>query len=391
MLKSFNQNVELTAQGAPFYFPFKVYGENQQFYAHMVGGDLVCFLPDYFNGGFWAIRIKANGTWCCYFSTTFYANLSAAHFIENNSSAIPAGPNAFVLNTGAGQSYYFVLPTAFIPGGYVLVPEITFTPPNPCGAGSLTNTFIDSARGLTAYEFVQSFGDASNIWAAIYSGLSGNSPKLITQGFIGNFPNGQDGFNRLSLQLPPYIYNFSGVSSPTYYYTRGGVAYSGISQSEPQNAYTGQQQIDVIAPGGLECGGSGNAANYVTSNGIYSALQSDYPQIEVTSNVYNCGCSDILGTAVWTMPAPQGMLLSNNQLIGQINLIGMAQQVAAASIGSGGNLIVLGASLGNPVQYQIYNGSIDPALLIPAPIASGRGFHLVNNSRAVSPFGLFRS
>ena len=40
----------------------------------------------------------------------------------------------------------------------------------PCGVGSLINSFYDAISGLAAYEFAQSFPDASHIYASIYEG-----------------------------------------------------------------------------------------------------------------------------------------------------------------------------------------------------------------------------
>ncbi len=271
---------------------------SRAFYTALSGTDMLLFSFLYFVPGFACIRIKPNGQSCIYISTNYKTNFNTEPpFLANFSAVQQISGTNFVLNNGNGGVYYFVLPSYFSSGATFIVPEVVFTPPPPCGVGSLINNFYDGVSGLSAYEFAQSFPDASNIYASIYKGAYGGATP-ITSGFIGNFPNGSDGFNRTSLALPPYVSNWSGISD-SYYYTRGGIAFQNIGAVALPFAALGFSGIRIRNGATLSCSGNGTDQSYVETVGAYTIMLGDYsllqsgtPNILASQKATNSGSID---------------------------------------------------------------------------------------------------
>ena len=330
------------------------------FYVALSGTDMLLFSFLYFEPGFACLRIKQNGQSCIYLSTTYKKNFDTQQpYIENLSSVQQISATNFVLNNGNGGIYYFVLPSYFGAGETFIVPEITFTPPAPCGVGALTNSFYDAVNNLSAYEFVQAFPDADNIYASIYKGAYGGATP-ITSGFIGNFLTGTDGFNRTSLALPPYINNYSGIVSATYNYTRGGIFYQNIGNVSLSSMVVGFSGIRINNGAPLECGGNGTTQSYVETIGAYTIYLQNYALLEtypssflITQNTYNNGVIDsphacaVSGySCVWAFSPNQIILFYTG---------GLAYIIASWIVG---NYLVL--LIGNAVNsdYALYRAPI---------------------------------
>ena len=250
------QQLNFTAWGDPLPLITGTRKYTAAFYVALSGSDMLLFSFLYAVPGFACIRIKQDGTSCIYLSTNYNKNFNSQYpQLQNNSAVQQISPTNFVLNNGNGGIYYFVLPSFFAPGATFIVPEVDFTPPSPCGVGALQASFYDAINNLSAYEFVQPFPDASNIYASIYKGAYGGA-QPVTAGFIGNFPNGSDGFNRTSLALPPYSQNYSGIVGGTYAYTRGGILYATVGHTSLVYAALGFSGIRI-----------NNGATLVCSNG----------------------------------------------------------------------------------------------------------------------------
>ncbi len=251
----------------------------------------------------------------------------------------------------------------------------------PCGVGSLINSFYDAISGLAAYEFAQSFPDASNIYASIYEG-SGSGAVPITAGYIGNFPNGSDGFNRTALALPPYIGNYSGMQN-CFYYTNGGVGFQNVGGSGLPSQNVGFSQIRINNGATLSCGGNGTTESYVTTEnsytiplGNYPLLQSGQPNLLILQESYNCGALDsgnacLIG--IGSNDAVLGALAYNQNQVILFNFTGAPGLWMAGCFMIGDWMYVVGyeGHGSNPAQLLLYRGPIInfPSYLGPLPPA----------------------
>ncbi len=251
----------------------------------------------------------------------------------------------------------------------------------PCGVGSLINSFYDAVSGLAAYEFAQSFPDASNIYASIYEG-SGSGAVPITAGYIGNFPNGSDGFNRTALALPPYIGNYSGMQD-CFYYTNGGVGFQNVGSNGLPYQNVGFSQIRINNGATLSCGGNGTTESYVTTEnsytiplGNYPLLQSGQPNLLILQESYNCGALDsgnacLIG--IGSNDAVLGALAYNQNQVLLFNFTGAPGLWMAGCFMIGDWMYVVGyeGHGSNPAQLLLYRGPIInfPSYLGPLPPA----------------------
>lgn len=366
------------------------------FYVALSGTDMLLFAFMYSPGGFACIRIKQNGQSCIYLSTTYAKNFSAVRPQMSNFSAVQQiSDTNFVLNNGNGSSFYFVLPSYFGAGETFIVPEVVFNPASPCGVGVLTNSFYDAVNNLSAYEFAQSFPDASNIYASIYKGAYGGA-SLLTGGFIGNFPNGSDGFNRTSLALPPYVQNYSGMSD-CYYYTRGGIAFQNVGASGLPYQTLGFSGLRINNGATLVCGGNGTTQSYVETVGAYTIYLKNYPLLQsgtpnnlTNQNTSNNGVVDspnasaVCGqSCVWAFSPNQVILFWTG---------GLAYIVAGWIVGN--YLVVAIGNQGNPnpASLALYRAPIEnftPYLgpLPPRPLYNyARGVPIHANAPRFSGF-----
>ncbi len=315
--------------------------------------------------------------------------------MENSSAVQQISSTNFVLNNGNGGIYYFVLPSFFAPGATFIVPEVDFTPPSPCGVGALHASFYDAINNLSAYEFVQPFPDASNIYASIYKGAYGGA-SLLTGGFIGNFPNGTDGFNRTSLALPSYVANYSGIYD-CYYYTRGGIGFQNIGVANLQYAALGFSGIRINNGATLVCGGNGATESYVETLGTYTVYLNQYPLLQsgtpnflTNQTTYNNGVVDspnasaVCGeSCVWAFSPNQVILFYTG---------GLAYIVAGWIVGN--YLVVAIGNQGNPnpASLALYRAPIEnftPYLgpLPPRPLYNyARGVPIHANAPRFSGF-----
>ena len=358
------QQLNFTAWGNPLPLITGTKQYTSAFYVALSGSDMLLFSFIYSApAGFACIRIKQDGTSCIYLSTNYNKNFnSSPPAISNSSTVQQISATNFVLNNGHGDIYYFVLPTYFASGARFIVPEVSFTPPSPCGVGALQASFYDAVNNLSAYEFVQPFPDASNIYASIYKGAYGGA-SLLTGGFIGNFPNGSDGFDRTSLALPPYVANYSGISD-CYYYTRGGIAFQNIGATALPYQALGFSGIRINNGATLSCGGNGTTESYVETVGSYTVylgnyelLQSGIPNQLTTQNTSNNGIVDspnasaVSGeSCVWAFSPNQIILFWTG---------GLAYIVASWIVGN--YLVVAIGNQGNPnpASLALYRAPIE--------------------------------
>jgi len=332
------------------------------FYAALSGTDMLLFSFTYHQPGFACIRIKQNGQSCIYLSTNYakYFNTQPP-LIANNSAVQQISATNFVLNNGNGGVYYFVLPSYFGAGETFIVPEVVFNPPSPCGVGALVGSFYDAFNNLSAYEFAQSFPDASNIYASIYKGAYGGA-SLITGGFIGNFPNGSDGFNRTSLALPPYVSNVSGIND-SYYYTRGGIAFQNVGASGLPYQTLGFSGLRINNGATLVCGGNGTTQSYVETLGAYTIYLKNYPLLQsgepfnlTQQNTHNSGavdsphaCSVSGESCVWAFSPNQVILFWTG---------GLAYIAASWIVGNYLTIAIGNSSNPNPASLALYRAPI---------------------------------
>ncbi len=357
------QQLNFTAWGAPLPLITGTRQYTTAFYVALSGSDMLLFSFLYTVPGFACIRIKQDGTSCIYLSTNYNKNFDSQSPLLGNGSAVQQiSSTNFVLNNGNGGIYYFVLPAYFSAGATFVVPEVGFTPSSPCGVGALHGSFYDAVNNLSAYEFVQPFPDASNIYASIYKGAYGGA-SLLTGGFIGNFPNGSDGFNRTSLALPPYVANYSGITD-AYYYTRGGIGFQNIASANLQYAVLGFSGIRINNGAALVCGGNGTTESYVETLGAYTVYLNQYPLLQsgtpnflTTQHTTNSGAIDspnasvVCGeSCVWAF--------SPNQVI--LFYTGGLAYIAAGWI-VGNYLVVAFGNPGNPnpASLALYRAPIE--------------------------------
>ncbi len=358
------QQLNFTAWGDPLPLITGTQSYTGGFYVALSGTDMLLFSFLYFNPGFACIRIRQDGTSCIYLSTNYKLNFdSQPPEIANLSAVQQISSTNFVLNNGNGNIYYFVLPSFFAPGATFAVPEVEFTPPSPCGVGALQASFYDAINNLSAYEFVQPFPDASNIYASIYKGAYGGA-QPVTAGFIGNFPNGSDGFNRTSLALPPYVNNYSGIVAGTYAYTRGGILYASVGSVSLVYQALGFSGIRINNGASLACGGNGSTESYVETIGAYTVylnnydlLQSGTPNILTTQATRYSGVVDspnaamVCGSScVWAFSRQQIILFFTG---------GMAYINAAWIVGNYLVIAIGDPNDANPAALSLYRAPIE--------------------------------
>lgn len=377
------QALDLQPFGAPLPLITGTGQYTTAFYAKLSNGDLLLFSFLYVVPGFACMRIKQTGESCLYVSSNYQINFNSHQpAIENLSSVQQITATNFILNNGNGGVYYFVLPSYFAPGATYVVPEIAFTPPAPCGVGLLINNFTDNVSGLTAYEFAQAFSDASNIYASLY----GPGNVLITGGFIGNFPNGTDGFNRTALSLPVPSYNYYGIVSGTYAATNGGIELSTWGYASPSLMALGFSQIRINNGATLACGGSGSTQSYVTTETAYQINIGNYPQFQTLGIYNNFAVQDSWHNGA--IDSPNACLLgltnaavgfSQNQLI-LFDFQGAAY-VAACWLSGLWIYVCLGnPSYPNPAMLKLYRA---PVLNLNSTLSNGVPAPLYNYARGV--------
>ena len=357
------QQLAFTAWGDPLPLITGTQSNTRGFYVALSGTDMLLFSFLYFDPGFACIRIRQDGTSCIYLSTNYKLNFDSQAPVIENFSAQQISSTNFVLNNGNGGIYYFVLPSFFAPGATFVVPEVDFAPPSPCGVGALQNSFYDAVNNLSAYEFVQPFPDASNIYASIYKGAYGGA-QPVTAGFIGNFPNGSDGFDRTSLALPPYVNNYSGMTDGAYAYTRGGILYANIGYVALPYQALGFSGIRINNGASLACGGNGSTESYVETIGAYTAylnnydlLQSGMPNFLTNQPIANCGVVDSPNAAmvcgdscVWAF-SPQQIILFFTGGLERIN--------AAWLLGNYLVIAISNPSGADPAALSLYRAPIE--------------------------------
>ncbi len=390
------QQLNFTAWGAPLPLITGTQSYTPAFYVALSGSDMLLFSFLFNVPGFACIRIKQDGTSCIYLSTNYKKNFNLHPPAMGNFSAVQQiSSTNFVLNNGNGGIYYFVLPSFFAPGATFIVPEVDFTPPSPCGVGALQASFYDAINNLSAYEFVQPFPDASNIYASIYKGAYSGA-SLLTGGFIGNFPNGTDGFNRTSLALPPYVSNFSGISD-CYYYTRGGIAFQNVGASGLPYQTLGFSGLRINNGATLVCGGNGTTQSYVETVGAYTIYLKNYPLLQsgtpnnlTTQNTSNNGVVDspnaiaVCGeSCVWAFSPNQVILFWTG---------GLAYIVAGWIVGNYLVVAIGNRNNPNPASLALYRAPIEnfaPYLgpLPPRPLYNyARGVPIHANAPRFSGF-----
>ena len=390
------QQLNFTAWGAPLPLITGTRQNTKAFYVALSGSDMLLFSFMFSVPGFACIRIKQNGTSCIYLSTNYNKNFnSVPPAIANFSAVQQISPTNFVLNNGNGGIYYFVLPTYFGPGATFIVPEVSFTPPSPCGVGALQASFYDAINNLSAYEFVQPFPDASNIYASIYKGTYGGASPL-TGGFIGNFPNGSDGFNRTSLALPPYVSNWSGITD-SYYYTRGGIGFQNVGASALAFQTLGFSGIRINNGATLVCGGNGTTESYVETVGAYTIYLNQYPLLQ-SGTPYNL--TNQTTTNSGAIDSPNANLVSGESCVwafspNQVILFytgGLAYIAAGWIVGNYLVIAITNPNNPNPASLALYRAPIEnftPYLgpLPPRPLYNyARGVPIHANAPRFSGF-----
>lgn len=289
-VQTYNLSLSLLANIPPSLFYNRLYA-GANFYAQILNKELYVFTFSLTPPGLCILRIDKNGNFCVYMTPGFFTVANSNQYFEAIAgSSARIFSNFFILADGAGNTYYWKPPATFTNKTRVIINPFNFqaqllcTPITPPSYG-INGVFVDSVSGLVAFEYVQGFSNASNIWASIYK-----NNVLINSGFIGNFPNGQDGFNRITLALPSNI-SLSGPDASQYYYSSSGVAYTNFGQTT--NGETGLINIKINNGAVLNCSNSNNLV-YVEASTVTSFNAKDYPQFSlIAANAYNCAASEV--------------------------------------------------------------------------------------------------
>lgn len=324
------------------------------FFADVDAGDMVLYSG--VQGGAGAIRINSAGQWQIFASTGFIGGLNTPPGITGT-LGIPLGAGQYLVQ--GDRLYQIAVPNISRPSATSLLFANVFNPANACYDGSAPTLFADSAKNLLAAEYTQPAGQYdSSIYATIYSGL--NHPVAINQGFIGNFPPGADGFNRLNQFLPPYIYNFFGVSSGLLSWQNNAIVFNSIGNVGSSAATVGSTRIEIVNNGVLSCGNP-NSQVYIAANATdYNQNMTGFQE----PTYFNTGASAIPG--VYTFGSTgQSMIAKGNGFVAQFTASPQIGCTHCALL-SNGTLLVVAWGLTPNVGFDIYR-SVSPIVVAVSP------------------------
>jgi hypothetical protein len=312
---------------------------------------------------------------------------------RSNQQLSPAGYSC----EGIGVFYSGVIPPTLEPNTVKILEPFNVNPSPPCGVGVLTKTFYDNTKNLVAFEYDNSFAEDYFCYAAIHQinnfGLSG----LVNGGFIGLFTPGNDGFDRTSLNLPPYVTDalsvFTGgclgYQSGSYYYDSSG------STGYPAN---GTIQNSIVQGGNkLSCDTSlANTQTYVVSSGgvttlLYENTPDDYismSDVKLSCQTQNPRIFMVLCTSI----SNDVLRIFSEFFIVDVVLDCPPNTLSSAYLYNDGTVIALGLGISNtdtPIPvYKLELDLIQYGIYFTAVVQTTHN-GVINGNRPISPKGQF--
>jgi hypothetical protein len=353
----------------------------------------------YSTWGMQGYRIKRDGSNCMYMD---FARLNSGglQFNPYSPNLFQIGPNLFVMTgSGGGPLIQYQMPDMFQSGQTLNVSAQNVNAPPPCGVGSLQSTFYVPSQNLVAYEFVQPFEVASNIYASIYS----TSPtlQLINAGFIANVEPGQNAFDLTSQSLPPYVSSEyqTGAALGNLAFQGGNSFYFSNGESNPYYlGGTGLQIVQDKYP--LVCDqNSPNYGTYVTTTNAFNWSSDQLTQVPAWNNIaygstsFNGFVSENPNIFVMGVGNGNQLLIFSPFFIAIFNL---NVNVTTGVLFKDGTLIALdgNAAIGNQ-GFPIYMAQIPMASyglqLRPVIIFEGQGTANINYTRPISLRGAYKA
>lgn len=319
----------------------------------------------------------------CIYQTSDFINGADINNLCPGSQVWAAG-NTITYSLLNGGTWQMIIPNVFKAGQTYVLPARQLTVNSPCGVGTFVTAIYASSQKLIAYEWAQGFATASNIYGSIYDTLG----NFKGGGFIGNYPNGQDGFNQVVNNLPP-----STFTSDIYYKNGFNVFGNFGSVGANQQAFGGNQPYVNGNPNALTCGVA-NPSVFVSGNAQFT----NYPYRDFNAPAFGAGSyglsqciTDMLGFFVFNDGAPT-YLLSKDWMVSipaQGTNISVCYNYAQRKLYYRDNSISAQRYAGNVyvASFDINQFGIGPLPIVQASAHNG----LVNYHRAVSPTGIFQT
>jgi hypothetical protein len=351
--------------------------------------------------GFWGCLIdKDSGDSCQFYDQTMWNKGRITAF--RGSNLLQAG-DLFLIGQSSGQNQYR-LPNVFNNGSVFFIPNQAQSIIGPCGSGNPIATFYSPNQGLIAYEFAIPFGEASQIYASIYS-LTPNGQSLINAGYIGSFENGTDGFNQTNLVIPVGVSGGHNVITDGFSAWLRGSATWWANMSWTSPYHFGASQIQIVQNDiPLACGVV-NTGTFIQSINAFDFTQAQIPGMwNVSQSAYGSGyCEDPnMYMAVYTnfFPGPpdgRGFLLFSKYFVAQVitSTNGAELQLIAIVLFNDGTIIGIGRAgqLNNsaPIYRAQINREAYGFTMPPIIYEFGQGTANINYTRPISLRGAYKA
>jgi hypothetical protein len=363
----------------------------------IVGGDALFFSDMVLSthagvrqGGFFALRIKKNGSWC------YYRDIQQL----SNSILDWAGNNCFQLGNAnfSANNFQVTIPDAFSQGQMIVLNNTYKIPDPPCGTGTFHDSFFDPVKNKVIYRYINSFPDDYFNWVNVYD-QTPNGQTFSVGGYLGVYPQGSDGFNRASLTLPPFVspnYRTNGAGSLAY--QMGTTYYNTISASGFWSIGGSRQKV-IIADNDqgepLNCV-TGNSNTFVYQEPLFNYDYSQSFPMKIgaggNGNIGSCYCEnpDIFMCYSDGNNGLFGFQLFSNSFFAMINAANIRPHYGV--LFNDGTLIAMQAKTGGVSgAVDIYTAQIDLTSygITLKPVVENASKCLVNFTRPVSINGSF--
>lgn len=332
------------------------------------------------------LRVKPDGTWCWYLSGS-----PAKSVLQNHASCIQFSNNSFLLTinqNGYNRSAHVIVPDYFIPNGFVNFYPAQFSFPSaPCGAAPIdTVDAFYGENGHVLLEYIQSFPEAYNLWAATVE-VTNTQVNIINAGACGNFPNGVDPIvddsNTIVGGNKAFTYSNGGYSFDNL----GDQIYRRIGFTDLPSIYTAVYN-GAVTDGALNCAATGRFPRYsIIEQYLYdinaAVFNGYYFRTNASGNAagsdLQCSASCTNQPAIQLFNGPNFVELATGGP-GQYNAVYLKDSNVWIGIQNFGTL----ASINTPRAPL-------PDVFTPPPVVAQGWTSLLNWHRPISTRGLFKT
>jgi hypothetical protein len=319
----------------------------------------------------------------CIYHTADFINANPLTHDLANADVVKQSGNAFLFSfVGNSTIYKFVVPNVFRAGITYVLPPSSLAIPAPCPGGAYNSTIFLGQQKLIAYEFIQDFALATNYWASIYD----EQGAFKGGGFIANYPNPFDPFDRTQSVLPPTVF--------TTYYKNGMNVYGNFGSAPSASQVIGWDNPYLNGdPSQLVCGGSGNLDVYCAAINQFQSLTNNIIGVSFVEGPQSIalGISDIYNT--FAFPDTSFFYLFSKDYAIQIPAFNSSNQ-AVCFMSKTKKLYVQYIDHTSPQDFSgnIFVMDLNLSGYGASPIVTKSSYKgLANYHRAVSPSGSFQA